>query len=312
LKTYQRVILCPTSSLHYLNFETLKNHTTDRYLIEDYNISYTLSAYIYLNTDHIKKKNQNFAIAIAPGFEDEIKNQYKNALKTMDNIDEDYIQTVRQPWSVKLAEKLKSEYRNKAHIGIDAPESKVKSALSQGNIIYFGTHAITNEHEPLRSKLVLTKELGDQKEDGYLHAYEIYGLELAADLTVLSACESGIGQIEEGEGMISLAHSIHYAGCPSTVLSLWKVDEKSNTALIDAFLEKIADGQIKSEALRNAKLDYLSKNKGIHPYFWGGMILMGQDGSIELVKKNQSYLWYLTPIIVLILAFLVLFRNKKK
>jgi len=311
LETHHRVIVCPISSLHYLNLETLKNEADNKYLIEDYNISYTLSANIFLNTNPAQKQKKSLAIAIAPGFEDELKNDYKSQLDSTDQIDDTYMHTIRQPWSVKLAEKLKREYRHKVHIGNQALESKVKASLSQGNIIYFGTHAITNEHDPLRSKLVLSKELGDQDEDGYLHAYEIYGLDLQADLTVLSACESGIGQLEDGEGMISLAHSIHYAGCPSTILSMWKVDEKSNTHIIDLFLENIAKGQIKSEALRNAKLEFLSSDPDAHPYLWGGMVLMGQDGPIKLIKQNNIIL-YLILTLLLIVVIIMLARKKKK
>jgi len=310
LNENDRVIICPISSLHYLNFETLKESSTDNFLIEGFNISYSLSANIYTSKEMRSKNSKNLALAIAPGFEDELKEQYKLTLDSTITLDDEYMHTIRQPWSVKLAEKLKAEYRNKSFIGANAPESEVKSSLSQGSIIYFGTHAIANELDPLRSKLVLAKEKDDDGHDGYLHAYEIYGLDLNADLTILSACESGIGQLEDGEGMISLAHSIHYAGCPSTVLSLWKVDERSNTQLIDLFLENIAEGQVKSEALRNAKLSFLSENENAHPYFWGGMILMGQDGTVELARQS-NWPWYVLAGALFFVAVL-LFRKKRK
>ncbi|MEZ4949999.1 MAG: CHAT domain-containing protein [Saprospiraceae bacterium] len=91
-------------------------------------------------------------------------------------------------------------------------------------MLYFGTHAIADAEDPLRSKLVLAKDF--EGEDGYLHAYELLGLPIEADLAVLNACESGLGNIQKGEGMISLSYSLQFAGCPSTVMSLWKVDEK--------------------------------------------------------------------------------------
>ena len=293
-----RVVVVPIGTLYYLNFETLPT-PTDSYLIHNQTISYALSANIYSN----EKRNSvgdGLAIAIAPGFENDIKDQYRTALDSLESLDSSYLYTVRQPWSVKLATKLKSEYKNKAYIGREAVESNIKSRLSKGSILYFGTHAISDELDPLRSRLVLTKEIGDQKEDGYLHAYEIYGLALDSDLTILSACESGVGRLREGEGMISLAHSIHYAGCASTVISLWQVDEQTNTTITDRFLENLAAGQVKSEALRNAKLTYLQNlsGEGSHPFYWGGMILMGNDGEVTLTKKQP---WHRTLFVVSLL-----------
>ena len=309
------LIIVPSGSLYYLNFEALSvSPDRSEFLIRDYNISYALSVNLLFN-DQVKsvEPNEGIALAIAPGFEDEIKGKYEEALDSLEFLDEEFLHTVRQPWSVRLAEKLQSEYRNKLYTGLNASESSIKSDIYKGNIIYFGTHAISNPQDPMRSKLVLAKEVGPQSEDGYLHAYEIYGLSLNADLAVLSACESGIGQLKEGEGMISLAYSLNFAGCPSTVMSLWKVDEKTNTWITDAFFDNIAEGMSKSEALRKAKLDFLEQADPIvkHPYFWSGMILMGQDGRVHLKARNALLPYIFTGLILLVVIIGIYLRRKR-
>ncbi len=313
--TGDRITIVPNGPLFYLNFETLSSTgQPDAYLIYKYNISYALSFNVLFSekTKH-NEKEKGIAIAIAPGFEDQIKRSYTTSLDTMEIVDSDFLHTVRQPWSVKLANKLKKEFRNNAFTGIEANEKNIKSNLHIGNVLYFGTHAITNAKDPLRSKLVLAKEIGEQNEDGYLHAYELYGLSLNADLAVLNACESGIGNLQEGEGMISLAYSLNFAGCPSTIMSLWKVDEKTNTKITDLFFENLANGQIKSEALRNAKLTFLTTadQSQMHPYYWSGMVLMGNDGDVYFKKKGSQKL-ILLSIGLIILGFLAWWSFRKK
>lgn len=282
----ERIIIVPVGQLFYLNFELLSHNGS--YLIEDYNISYALSFSTYFSSDQNKQKGR--LLAIAPGFEEEIKEHYLSKLDSLEVPDKDYLRTLRQPWSVSYTKELGQTYSNYILAGLSATESQVKQKLPQGQVIFFGTHAIAEAEDPLRSRLVLAKETGEQVEDGYLHAYELYGLPLSAGLTILSACESGLGQLQEGEGMVSLAYSIQYAGCPSTVMSLWKVDEKINTEISRSFLQHLSSGMEKSEALRQAKLDYLASGGQAHPFYWGGMVLMGQDGEVAMERKGGSWM----------------------
>ncbi len=305
----ERVILIPTGSLFYLNFETLPSgNNSSQFLVQDYNISYALSITIQFSEEN--KTKDGLLVSVAPGFEEEVKKRYQDQLDSLEVLDREYLRTVRQPWSLGLAKKLKKKFSNLSFTGINATESRIKENMQKGKILYFGTHAIANSDDPLRSKLVLAKEAGPQTEDGYLHAYELYGIPLEADLTILNACESGLGDIQEGEGMISLAYSIHYAGCPSTIMSLWKVDEKISTQITADFLQYLSQGLSKSEALRQAKLDYLdtAKNGMDHPFYWGGMILMGQDGAV-VIKKKIGYWWWILGVGIAISAYFLLRRK---
>ncbi|MCB0663825.1 MAG: CHAT domain-containing protein, partial [Saprospiraceae bacterium] len=271
-----KLLIVPVGPLFYVNFETLWNGND--YLIMDYEINYAISLDLYFKPT--VRRSSHKIISIAPGFEDNIKEKYKASLDSLSQAEEDYLKTVRQPWSVKLAQELSGKA---ALTGLDANEAKVKRVMKNGEVLFFGTHAISNEDDPIRSRLLLAKKPNDKEEDGLLHAYEIFRIPLTANLAVLTACESGLGEIQKGEGMISLAYSLHFAGCPSTVMSLWSVDEKTSTAITGDFFEKLSKGKTKGEALREAKLNYLEASQGdlTHPFYWGGLVFMGQDGRIS-------------------------------
>ena len=308
------VTVIPSGALFYLNFEALSPEAKpNAFLIYDFNISYALSFNIHFSEQ--STSNKNLLLTVAPGFEKEIKEKYQTQLDTINSPDNEFLQTVRQPWSLKLANNLQKDFVNQAFIGAEATEANIKANIQQGNILYFGTHAIANSSDPLRSKLVLAKELGEQNEDGYLHAYELFGLPLQAELAILNACESGLGNLQKGEGMISLAYSIHYAGCPSTIMSLWKVDEKINTQITSNLLSYLANGYSKSEALRNAKLDYLNTASSDlkKPFYWGGMVLMGNDGQVQLENKTPWWtMLIIAGFVILMILYYIILKKKEQ
>ena len=284
----EKVIIIPSGSLFYLSFEALPDVSSkNKYLIESHTIVYALSSSVLEHQNKQIITTSNNSYIIAPGFESDIKEQYQSELPSDEPIDQHYLKTIRQPWSINLAKYISKEKKIQPLLGQDATETYLKSNLKEANIFHFATHAIAVEDDPLRSKLVLSKDIGEQQNDGYLHAYELYNFPLKAELAILSACESGIGSIQDGEGMISLAYSINYAGCPSVALSLWKIDEKSNAAILKGFYQNLNKSRNKSEALRQAKLNYLQLNDGIliHPFYWSGMIIMGNDQPMSLERK---------------------------
>ena len=301
------VTVVPCGPLFYLNFEALPFDASS-FLIEKFNIHYSLSFYLQFSEDQVNRSGS--MLAVVPGFEDAIKDQYRANLDSLEIPDQEFLNTVRQPWSIKLATYLKQKYAPLSFTGAKATESNVKANIQKAKVLYFGTHATANASDPLRSKLILAKEIGEQKEDGYLHAYEFFGLPLEAELAILNACESGLGGLQAGEGMISLAYSLHFAGCPSTVMSLWKVDEKISTQITQDFINYLHEGLPKSEALRQAKLDYLKSAdpRLRHPFYWGGMVLMGQDGVVELKRKSANWTFWLLVVGLGLLLFWV--RNK--
>jgi len=119
-----------------------------------------------------------------------------------------------------------------------------------------------------------------------------------------------VGKRQISEGVLSIAHSFAYAGCPSVIMSLWQIDEKTSAGIIEDFYNNLSDEMPKSDALRLAKLNYLkkAKNELAAPYFWAGMVLVGNTDPIE--KTSHNFWWWLVPVILIILILAVI-RNRK-
>jgi len=132
---------------------------------------------------------------------------------------------------------------------------------------------------------ILFVQDGDPAEDGFLHTYEVFNLKLNADLVTLGACETGLGKLSRGEGLIGLTRAFMYAGAPSVVVSLWSVDE-STAELMKLFYQNSKDGMTKAEALHQAKIKLLSSRDKFaagkefcfaHPYLWASFVLNGKS-----------------------------------
>ena len=155
--------------------------------------------------------------------------------------------------------------------------AKVPERLSRYRLVHFSTHGYVNETKPRFSGLLLSQPRSvTGSEDGLLSAYEIFNLKLKADLVVLSACETGLGKEVRGEGLMSLMRAFIYAGTPSVVVSLWKVNDESAADLMVRFYRHLQkDGISKSEALRQAQLETINDNG--FPFFWAPFILVGKS-----------------------------------
>ena len=118
---------------------------------------------------------------------------------------------------------------------------------------------------------------GAREEDGRLEAWEVMELGLRADLAVLSACETGRGRVGRGEGLIGLSWAFFVAGCPTTVVSQWRVDARSTSRLMVAFHRGLAAGRSKADALRDAALALKRDPRFRHPFYWAAFIVVGAD-----------------------------------
>jgi len=116
-----------------------------------------------------------------------------------------------------------------------------------------------------------------QKQDGYLRLYEIYNLDLPAELVVLSACETGVGKQIRGEGLIALTRGFMYAGAKRVVASLWKVDDSATATLMAQFYkEMFVNGRRPAAALKEAQKYVSEQRRWRSPYFWAGFVLQGE------------------------------------
>ncbi|MEM8600922.1 MAG: CHAT domain-containing protein, partial [Bacteroidota bacterium] len=121
-----------------------------------------------------------------------------------------------------------------------------------------------------------TGEGDGQATDGIATAFELAGMDLrGTDLVVLSACETGLGEVEAGEGVLGLRRAFEMAGAETVVMSLWKVPDDATAALMGAFYGALADGRGKAEALRLAAASVRAEERWAHPYWWAAFVLAG-------------------------------------
>lgn len=183
---------------------------------------------------------------------------------------------------VKALAQMFGPDRSRIFTGARADEKTFKSLASTYNVIHFATHGILDDRHPLYSYLLLSKPAGDVSDDGFLEAREIMGLELRADLVVLSACETARGKIGAGEGVIGMAWAFFVAGCRTTVVSQWQVNSPSTSELMAGFYQHLRPAAVegrkmKDEALRLAALELIKDSRYRHPYYWAGFVMVGSN-----------------------------------
>lgn len=256
--------------------------------------------------------NNDKALLFAPVFTDEMKSSYAATGKGSGEDLSTYKYLYRQPFALQAVQKIGKYVASDFYVEQKADESAFKKAAPNYRFLHLGTHAEVNNQSPLQSKLFFAKMLpadSTYQDDGYLHAYEIYAMQLKAELAVLTACETGNGSYQHGEGIMSLANSFMHAGCSSVIMSLWKIDDKTSSSIITEFYKLLSEGKSKSEALRLAKLDYLKKANSdmSNPYFWAGLALIGDDTPVYPDKTH--WIWYVLGVFVLLASGIYFFKH---
>ena len=276
-----KMVIIPDNVLHYIPFEILQNEKNET-LIKNYTISYAGSIKIYLEL-----KNQffdydlpNYWIGFSPQYEP------SNSLSSTLN------ETIE----------ISNLFDGKAFVGNDSSIKNFLENSKDHSIMHLAMHAEINDENPLYNRLIFS--------DGELTSSQIYFSDIKANLAVLSACNTGFGKLEKGEGVMSMARAFNYSGVPSIVMSLWQIPDKESKKIMISFYKHLKRGERKNEALKNAKLDYLSttKDKNLrHPYYWSGFVLNGNTEAL-VPKKNEKY--YFISGIILFASILLGYKIK--
>jgi len=167
-------------------------------------------------------------------------------------------------------------------LGTEATEEAAKSVGAEPRILHFATHGHLDDRFPLNSALVLSlpQELEEGQDNGLLQVWEVFErVRLDADLVVLSACASALGQELAGEGLIGLTRAFQYAGARSVLASLWNVRDRATSELMVRFYRHLRQGRSKDEALRAAQIELIRGSAGDEdrsaPYFWAAFQMYG-------------------------------------
>lgn len=284
----ENLIIVPDGMLHFFPFEVLNYQNSQKdhnYLIERYNISYAPSAssLLLLRNQKIQKHPKKIFLGIGDPVFNEKKGEYRGsdpsfALQVDPFPQFHNLEFSPLPYSKKEImeiSKLFPEERKEVLLGEDASEYKIKQiGLDDYACIHFAGHSYLDPYFPTKSAIILSSDETFHAEDGILQIYEIYNFRLNAELVVLSACQTGLGELVETEGAIGLPRVFLYSGARSVVLSLWKIEDKSTARFMEYFYKNLSKGSNKSEALRLAKMKMIN-SKLSHPYYWGAFILSG-------------------------------------
>lgn len=273
----EEVVIVPDKSLHYLPFETLIHE--ESLLLEKVNIRYS-KGLAFSTPINFERNNTQKVSLFAPTYEKFTPPTNQIALRGS---------------SYNLAGAKKEVYEIAtlfdAAVYEDALASKKQfMATTNTSVIHHAGHAYSNDKDPELASLLFS----DSDTDNHLYISELYGLKLDVDLAVLSACNTGIGGIKEGQGVVSIAQAFLFAGVPATVSSLWSAPDKATSDIMIAFYKHLKNGKTKSKALQLAKQDYLNNTKDDtlkHPYYWAGFVLYGDDTPLRL-KNNSAWIWW--------------------
>jgi len=252
--TSERILIAPHDLLHYVPFAAL--HDGEQYLIQQHALVQLPSA------------------SILPFILEKARRKSSGGPPLILGDPDGSLRFGRQE-----AQAVAELYDTTAHVGQAALEQLVWEQGPDAGILHLATHGTYNEYAPLFSRILLAAGT-EEEHDGLLEVHEVYNLDLSnADLVVLSACETRLGERSAGDEIVGLNRAFIYAGTPSVVASLWSVEDEATMELMVAFYDYVENkGYTKGEALRQAQIDALQNPDTAHPYYWAGFVLTGDAG----------------------------------
>lgn len=293
LAAYENLIVIPDGALTYLPFESLIHQ--NRFLVEEFNIKYIPSLTTFSLLNEPKSSYETDLLAVA--------GSNFGGTSGLVNRNRSY-----EPLPATLAEvdSIASKFQKVSlHKEGNLSETFIKDKLkSNVRFIHLATHGIINDDYPSLSGLVLSAS--DESElsstdDGMLRSSEIYQLNMNSDMVVLSACNTGLGKVVKGEGMLGLQRSFFYAGVPTVTVSLWNVYDRSTAYMMNEFYTALLDKTRQNDseswwdsflrwigwsdhvpygntasAMRQAKLNMIQHPLYRHPVYWAPFVVVGR------------------------------------
>src|SRR5690606_21525095 len=296
------LIIVPDGNLSFIPFEALveKRPATSgiaynklAYLVHQYAISYAFSTQVLVKSLRHDKSSVSALV-----FSYDEKNLATNSGTEL---------------SIKgtseEAEFISSIMPTAQFSGSMATKSNFIKHSQEAGVIHMALHGRANPLNPLKWFIQFRKS-DEPPGDDHLYYYELLNMQLKARLTVLSACETGVGEFMDVEGVDHIARGFRYAGCPTLVASLWKINDKSTAELVQYFYKNLMDEKEIANALQESKRQYLSTADEFlaHPRYWAGMVLIGNTDPLDL---KASFTWGYWGIIGMVFLLLLVFVKLK-
>ncbi|MDR3667093.1 MAG: CHAT domain-containing protein [Ignavibacteriaceae bacterium] len=319
----EKIIVVPSVELVVLPFDFLVagfdkesssySYADKHFLIYDYDFSYSTSASAFITEKGNHLSNSNKSLVVGDPAIDTHLNGFSERRGLLN--DNQGIQRSFALLPLKYSKEEVSEIGNilgadKILTNKDATESNFKRDAEFRSIIHLATHSFLFNKQPV----IFFSNIADKDNDGILEASEIVQLRLNCDLVVLSSCNSGLGRLDESEGIIGMSKAFFEAGVKSIIVSLWEVNDKYTSRLMTLFYKKLSSGLDKSEALRQAKIEFI-KEYSPNPYYWGAFVLSGDISKIRIINPSYSYnlnFWLLVLALIILSVFIWKFTIKKK
>ena len=312
-----KLTVVPDGILGYIPFEVLlTQNPADQtyfnqypYLLKKSQISYAFSATLLreMEAKHLEWKNAQI-LALAPSF----SSGKKHFASTRDFREDNFSPLL---YSAEEVGFLRERFDGEVWIGEAATRESFVRQAGEYRFIHLATHSKIIDDQPKLSRIAFTQLSDTIEEPDFLTIGEIYNLNLNAEMVVLSACETGIGKLYQGEGIMSMARAFAYSGTKSIITSLWSVDDQATSKIMQGFYDNLAKGETKDAALRKAKLDYLNlhDHRASHPFFWAAFVGVGDMGSVAL-KSGDLHLWIWVVLLSVLGMSLVgyFYHNKKR
>ena len=292
----KQLLVSPQAALNLIPFEALVDEQ-GQYLVENYSFTYLTSGRDLLKFSEPQPNQQPSLVVVNPNFE--VPGQLASLpSKTQTrSLDLDHIPFVSLPGTEAEGKAIAEKLGVTPLMKSQATEAAIKQVNSP-QILHIATHGFfqtteasnldkqTYQDNPLLlSGLVLAgfrTEQSGSDEDGILTAQEVSALNLFnTKLVVFSACDTGLGELDSGEGLYSLRRALVIAGAESQVISLWKVEDNATKDLMVAYYDRILANQGRSEALRQTQLEMLKSEDYSHPHYWAAFIPSGNWRPIE-------------------------------
>jgi CHAT domain-containing protein/Tfp pilus assembly protein PilF len=290
--------IIPDGLFFQLPVESLPEDADGRLIIEDHAVSYAFSAKFITDYNRFSPRGgqKNPVLSFAP-FSSRGADLQAEGMGHLEKL----------PYSKKEIEGLMGS-------GFTDQYATKTTFIKNGNgfpIVHLATHAVTDLENPSASYIAFFPATGLRSDD-FLFLDEIYSLKMdSCQLMVISACETGKGELVRNEGVMSFARAFQYAGCPSTINTLWKADDRSTSEILKLFYVYLESGNSKSVALQKAKLDFIRNNPvNRDPSFWSHIILTGDPAA--LYQKKQPGYWAAFAIICSTILFFTVRKRKEK
>ncbi|MCC6289661.1 MAG: CHAT domain-containing protein [Chitinophagaceae bacterium] len=298
IETKKEWIILPDGIFYYFPFEIIQNPASGKMLIEDYSISYNFSIQFINEHEVRKKEGLPRLIAVAP-FINRGLYSYTDSM---------------------LLERLPATQMEIAGLNgrilmdTNATKAKFLKGINSYDILHLATHAVMNPGNPSQSYVAFYPQDSAKPDNYKLYLNELYNLNLdSTRLMLLSACETGVGKLVEGEGVMSLSRGVLYAGCPSVITTLWPANDQSTAYIINHFYKYMDDGNDLNTALRLSKLDFIKDYPNQKdPSYWAHLVLVGKTQSLHNALSESVNIPLIATVSTILIAVYAFFWYRKK